>query len=144
MATFNLTKGSSAAHMRTDPPIFKEQVTLDFSKTPYSAADVLELINVPANTFVQAVHYEVETAEGAVLTFTLGDAADPDGFVAGADGNAVGSGMNTLALTEGVPNTITGYSGGKFYSAADTIDMVLANAAAAAKVTVTAIMVDLS
>lgn len=88
-----------------------------------AAADVLEVLDIPANCLVMHVGYKVLTAD-ATQTINIGDGADPDGYVAAADvGTAGNVGCSTLALTEGTPNVATGYSEGKFYAAADTIDI---------------------
>ncbi len=150
MATVNLAKGGTSgfpAHLKAG--LYRLVQTLDFNATneggvARSSADVLELFNVPANTLVMSVAYVVQTAEGGTLTFDLGDGSDVDGFVDGANGNSVGGGANSLALAEADPNTVVGYSGGKYYAAADTIDMVLNNDADAAKITVVAILIDLT
>lgn len=96
--------------------------------TALGAGDVLAVISLPAKTYVLRAGIDVTTAEGGTLTLDLGDGTDPDGFLDGVDGNAVASYASTLALTEAAPNTVTGYSNGKYYSAADTIDLVMVNA----------------
>ena len=144
MPTYDLTKGGATQHMRSDPAMIKANFEIDFSDQAYASADVLQLINIPAETFVHRVKYKVETVEGGTLTFDIGDETDPNGFIAAANGNALGSGANVLALTEGTPNVVTGYSNGKYYSAADTLDMVINNAADVAKITGVVIMEDLS
>jgi hypothetical protein len=143
MTTFNLTKGNSAALSGKDSGFAaRPMVELDFAKTPYGAADVLQVFNVPAGTLVRHVAYEVVTAEGATLTFDIGDGDAAAGYISNANGNSAGArGVNTLALTEATPNTVTGYSGGKFYSAADTIDITLDHAVDAGKIRVWAEMV---
>lgn len=84
----------------------------DAAKRSLAAADVVELINIPAGTYVTKVFYRVLTGD-ATQTMNVGDGADPDGYVAAADvataGNA-GVGAGALAT-------------GKFYAAADTIDI---------------------
>lgn len=150
MATVDLTKGGNAgypAHLKGGS--YRIKRTLDFNANNEgganrSAGDVLQLIHVPANSFVRRVAYKVENVEGATFTFDLGDGADANGYVATANGNALGGGCNQLSLTEGAPNTVTGYSNGKYYSAADTIDMVLGHNVDAAKVTIVALIEDLS
>ena len=51
-------------------------VVIDFSKTPQSAADVLE-IAIPVNTEVSAVYYSVNAActDGGARTLGIGDTA---------------------------------------------------------------------
>lgn len=99
---------------------------IDFSKLATAAAqnDVVPALNIPANTLIQGVAWEVETVEGAARNFAIGDGDDTDGFVATTSANSLAKGATALALTEGTPNTVTGYSAGKFYSAADTIDLL--------------------
>ncbi|MEA4857904.1 MAG: hypothetical protein AAGU21_01035 [Solidesulfovibrio sp.] len=125
MATYDLTTGGNGALPVTKlNRHFVIDKTLDCSKRNLAAGDVAQLLNIPAKTTVKCLFYEVLTPEGAAVTFTAGDGADPDGFLAGINGNAAGSGVTSLALTEGTPNTVSGYSAGKYYAAADTIDLV--------------------
>lgn len=92
-----------------------------------AASDVIQALQIPANTFVMAAGIEVVTAaDSTALTLDLGDGSDADGFVDGDDGKTTGYNVRTLTLTEGTPNTVTGYSSGKFYSAADTLDVTFA------------------
>ncbi len=144
MATFNLAKGGTTQHTRSDVALVRVPFEIDFSALAYSSGDILQLVNVPAESFVHRVKYKVETVQGATLTFGLGDGSSTSGFVAAANGNALGSGVNTLTLTEGTPNTVATYTNGKYYSAADTIDLILNNAASVAKITGVVIMEDLS
>jgi hypothetical protein len=141
MATYTdslgFNKGSAALRADGLTKVTRMEVVLDFAKiaaarsaagvTALASGDVLEVIPVPAKTLVMRVGYDVTTAEGATATFDLGDGSDADGYLNDVDLNSVGSGVMSLALTEGTPNTIAGYSNGKYYSAADTIDMTLNN-----------------
>lgn len=99
---------------------------IDFSKLATAAAqnDVVPALSIPANTLIQGVAWEVEGVEGASRNFAIGDGDDTDGFVTTTSANTLAKGATALALTEGTPNTVTGYSAGKFYSAADTIDLL--------------------
>lgn len=110
--------------------------TLDFAQiaayradaglTALAQNDIYELFNVPAKTLVLRAGYDVTTAEGASCTFSLGDGSDDNGYLDAISLNSVASGVMTLALTDASPGvTVTAYSGGKYYSAADTIDMKL-------------------
>lgn len=112
--------------------------------TALGAADVIEVLPLPAKSYVLFAGVDVTTAEGGTLTLDLGDGSDPDGFLDGVDGNAVASYASALTLAEGAPNTITGYSEGKYYSAADTIDLTTVNAADTAVVRVWAVVADCS
>ena len=104
--------------------------------TALAAGDVLEVIKVPANTLVTHVALNVTTAEGGTLTVDVGDGDNPDGYLDGVNANATAAYL-TVAGTDA-------FEAGKFYTAADTIDIVLNNAADAAVMKLTAIMVDCS
>ena len=123
---------------------FMMKRTLDFSVTGYTAADVIQLFHIPAKVFVAKVMWDVTTAEGGTFTFDIGDGGDVDGYIDGADGNAVGNGSSLIVLTEATPNTITGYSNGKYYSAADTLDLLVNNTVDAGVMTVKALCYDFS
>lgn len=117
--------------------------THDFLKNPHSSTDVLGVIKVPAGCRVLYVAQDVKRPEGATLTFNVGDGVTAAGYLSAANGNAAADTITCsgLALTEGTPNTITGYSNGKFYPTADTIDVVLGNNAANALITWSAFII---
>ena len=97
----------------------------DATKRNTTAADVIEVITVPKGTFVSAVFTETLTAD-ASQTIHVGDGSDDDGWLVSADvGTAANLSGSALTLGEAAPNTITGYTSGKFYSAADTIDITV-------------------
>lgn len=100
------------------------EVVFDATKQNLAQNDIAQLVNIPAKTLVRRVFWEVETVEGGARNFAIGDGSDTDGFIATTSANSLASGISGLALTEGTPNTITGYSGGKYYSAADTLDLL--------------------
>lgn len=94
--------------------------------TALASGDVYEILNIPAKTTVLRVGYDVTVAEGATATAHVGDGDDANGFLDAANLNSVGSGANVPTLGEAAPNTIVpAYGFGKYYSAADTIDMTL-------------------
>lgn len=151
MATYNDGKGynlgTGAAHVAAGiNKVSAVSVTLDFAAittaraaaglTALAATDTLEVIKVPANTLVTNVVLNVTTAEGGTLTIDVGDGADPDGFIDGVN-------ANTTAAYIPVAGTAA-YEQGKYYTAADTIDVTTVNAADAAVMTLTAVMVDCS
>lgn len=139
MATYTdslgFNKGSAGFHDATARRMYRTEVVLDFAKiaaarsaagvAALASTDVLQVIPLPAKSYVLAVGYDVTVAEGATATFDLGDGSDTDGFLNDISLNSVASGVMALALTEAAPNTVTGYSNGKYYSAADTIDMLI-------------------
>ena len=145
MATVDLTKGgTSKISIAADGGMYILKTTLNFGETTRASADVLQLFNIPAGTLVTHVQFKVTTVEGAADTFDLGDGASAAGYLSNASANALASGVNTLLLTTGTPNTVTAYSDGKYYSAADTIDMVLDAELAVAVIEVRAICIDLA
>jgi hypothetical protein len=101
---------------------------LDCTKAVLAQNDVAEVLAIPAGTFIQGVVWEVEVVEGAARNFAVGDGSGTSGFIATTSANSLASGCTALALTEGVPNTVTGYSAGKYYGAADTIDILAVTA----------------
>jgi hypothetical protein len=102
--------------------------------TALANGDVLEVIRIPAKTSVLAVGLDVTTAEGGTCTIDVGDGDDPDGYLDGVNANTVAS--------YATPDGATGYATGRYYGAADTIDVVFVNAADAAVMRVWALLVD--
>ncbi len=98
--------------------------TFNASKRNLAAADVAEVLDIPAGTHVQQVFAEVLTVDNAGFKFALGDGTDPNGYVTIVEGAADalatfrGNGAYVDAAAAGV---------GKFYAVDDTID-ILANA----------------
>jgi hypothetical protein len=104
----------------------------DATKRTLAQNDTLAVIDIPANTLIQGVQWEVEVAEGAARNFAVGDGSDTDGFITTTSANSLASGVSTLAGTvaggsgdpASDPLVVTGYSAGKYYSAADTLDVL--------------------
>lgn len=88
--------------------------------TAILANDVFQLITVPANTLVYGVRAQVTTAEGATSTFDVGDGATADGYHDGLDSNSTST--NAFSFDEDGTKT-EAFGNGKFYAAADTIDL---------------------
>lgn len=152
MATYNDGKGyklgTGAAHSAKGiNKVSTISVDLNFATitteraaaglTALTAGDVLEVIRVPANTLVTHVALNVTTAEGGTLTIDVGDGSDPDGYIDGVDANATAAYINDAGGAAALAH-------GKFYTAADTIDVTTVNAADAAVMTLTVMMVDCS
>jgi hypothetical protein len=159
MATYTeatgFNKGTAAAHVASGVnKVGLLEVTLNFAtiaadritagNTAIGAGDVLEALSIPAKTYVIAVGIDVTTAEGGTLTLDIGDGADPDGYLDGVNGNAVAGYTSSLVLTEAAPNTVLGLSNGKYYAAADTIDVKTVNAADVVVMRLWAIVADCS
>jgi hypothetical protein len=113
-------------------------------QTAIGANDILEVMPIPAKTYVMQVGLDVTTAEGGTCTVDVGDATDPDGFLDGVNANTAASYATALTLAEASPNTVVGYSNGKYYAAADTIDIKTVNAADAAVMRLWALVADCS
>jgi hypothetical protein len=109
----------------------------------YAAADVLEVIPVPAGTLVTNVGMEVTTAAGVTSTISIGDGSAAAGYLAATSANATGFSGGVPVLSSGA--FAPTLSGGKVYSAADTIDITIGTAVpAAAVVRVFAVMTDIT
>lgn len=143
MGTLNLALGgTTAVPENANPAVFKLTRVIDATVNNLTAADVVECINVPKNTRVLAVAIETLTVGGATCTCTVGDADDADGYITSHNLNSAAAfSCSTLALTEATPNTVTGYSGGKTYTAADTIDVVMGHTNAKTKFKVSVVCV---
>lgn len=164
MATYTdslgFDKGSAGFHAAGLNKVHRVEVTLDFAKiaaarlaagaTALTSGDIIEAIPLPAKSLVLGVGLDVTTVEGGTLTIDIGDGTDPDGFLDGVNANTAASywSGNNLTVTAGSPNAVAGtpyaYALGKYYSAADTIDVVTVNAADAAVMKLWAIVVDCS
>jgi hypothetical protein len=137
MTTYNLTDGTPSGFPagHTTPYTIAERV-IDWSATSGAEVvnsgsgtvqnDVIQIFQIPAGTWVQGVYYKVVTASSNLADLDIGDGSDTDGYHDGIDATSTGAGFSFLgaALTEGTPNTFTGYIEGKYYSAADTIDLL--------------------
>lgn len=93
-----------------------------------ATSDVFELLNIPAGAFVLTVTHVVTTAEGGTSTYHIGDGADVDGYVVSGNSNTTTNASSFNATTT------PAFGVGKYYAAADTIDLVLATGTAAAAV----------
>lgn len=151
--SLGFNKGSAGFRAEGLNKVTRMEVVLDFAAiaaarsaagaAALASGDVVEIMPVPAKTLVLRVGYDVTTAEGATATFDLGDGSDTDGYLNDISLNSVASGAMALTLAEAAPNTVAGYTNGKYYSAADTIDILLNNDGInAAKVRVWALVQD--
>jgi hypothetical protein len=116
-----LGSGSNAAGF---PAFTVFEGVFDATKRVLAQNDTIEVVDIPAGTLVLGVQWEVVTEEGASRNFAIGDGSDTDGYITTTTANTAASGATALTLGEATPNTITGYSSGKYYAAADTIDVL--------------------
>ncbi|NOR90098.1 MAG: hypothetical protein GQ524_07565 [Anaerolineales bacterium] len=95
------------------------------------APATVALLNVPIGLMVHDVHTRVITAFTTSVTLTIGDGVTADGYMTSAiiaPQGAITTGIYKGMVDEGS----TTFAGGKVYVAADTIDVVVAAATAAA------------
>lgn len=108
------------------------QNLLDFTKKAGASSDVVQALKIPAGALVLDVWCIVRTAQGATCTATVGDGDGANSWDASTNLNATaGTVTSSLKGTDA-------YAVGKYYSAADTIDLVLGHTANAAKIVVCA------
>ena len=97
----------------------------DAAKRNLTAADVAEVLSIPAGTWVESVILEILTAENsATPTISVGDGTSTSGWVSAVDSSAAAGtkylGAGALAIATGTSQT-----NGKFYSTADTLDLLI-------------------
>ena len=98
--------------------VLQDLLTLVGAGTVAEANDVFQLLNIPANTHVFCAGIIPLVADGATLTADLGDGSNADGWVDGANLNSTTAIMTVKDDAYGPDNMP-----GKFYAAADTIDL---------------------
>ena len=87
----------------------------------------INILSVPANVYVKDVHAFVETPIAGTSAEVLGDGAATNGFL--VDGFAGTAGFYSAS------GSLKGsFDGAKFYSSADTLDLVLTGTATAGKI----------
>ena len=135
MATYDNVQGS-AVFPDTKRPLCIFERLLDCDTNNQAAGVIVDMIDIPANTFVLAVFAEIETAEGGTLTFDVGDSNAGDNYLNGANGNVTagtricGDGSTgSAALTASMTAIVS-----KHYTSADTITLTVVNAADTAKI----------
>jgi hypothetical protein len=128
MATYTITGATAGVPVGVKPQIV--EVVLDFSTTNLTTSDSVEVFELPANTLVLMAGLETLTvASTGSPVLDLGDDADDDIYAAAVAGHtAVASGTTSV---------------GKFYTAADTIDLIANTATFDGKVRVFAVIAEL-
>jgi hypothetical protein len=138
MATYTdslgFNKGQAAPRVEGLHKVTRYEVELDFAAiatarlaagaTALASGDVLEALPIPAKSLVMHVGVDVVTAGTSGLTLDVGDGVDADGYLDGVSGAAVGS-FCSVATVAGDPGALVGLSAGKYYTAGDTVDVVL-------------------
>ena len=128
MATYTITGATAGVPVGVKPQIV--EVVLDFSTTNLTTSDSVEVFELPANTLVLMAGLETLTvASTGSPVLDLGDDADDDIYAAAVAGHtAVASGTTSV---------------GKFYTSADTIDLIANTATFDGKVRVFAVIAEL-
>ena len=141
MATVSKVIGGTAGHPSTRRKPYWVENTIDNSLFDPANGDIIQAINVPAETLVIAAGLEVLTASSSSVTMDLGITGstaghnDPDCWVDGYD--ATGTGHAPMDATDAAAMLIC--------KAADTIDILIGGAQdTAGKVRVWALMCDIS
>jgi hypothetical protein len=150
--TIGFNKGTAAYPADSLNKHYRVDVILDFPKiiaaraaagaAALTSTDVIQVIPVPAKTLVSSVGMEIITV-GASGSLALGDGSAGAGYLAATVSTSTGmfGGVPVLSSGAFAPTL----SGGKVYSAEDTIDVTLSTAVpSAAVVRVFAVMVDVS
>lgn len=124
MATYDYRVGSSQVGMAYGSvhEVFVQERYLDFAQiaalrssqgvAAIASADVLQVVGIPADTFVIAVTAKVIKAQGATFTFGLGDSGSATQFQTATNGNATGT-------------TASAATTWKAYNAADNLLMTI-------------------
>jgi len=137
MASYNVTgAGGTAGHPSNGRTPYMVENTIDISAVNSDSGtadgDILQVLDIPAETLIMEAGVEVITALSSSATIDLGiTGGDPDRYV---DGDTNATGFSTLTATARV---IAG--------SADTLDAKIAGAASSAgKIRVFAVLCDVS
>ena len=141
MATWTITGGGNTGHSADGKKVRVISEIVDFSEFTISTNDVIQVIELPANSLVLYAGLDVLTADSAGNsgTLSLGDGADVDRYVAASTPTA---GIETTRARAGDSSLGTTSIGYAYYAAADTIDLVNATGSINAKVRVFAVVAD--
>jgi len=136
MATYDKTgKGGTTGHPSNGRTPYLVENTVDFSSFDPAANDLVQMIDVPAESVVMNAGLEVLTASPSSVTLDMGDGDTVDIYVDGYDSTSTGyAGIHQDVL-----------STGKVYGSADTLDIkVLGAQDTSAKVRAWAVICDIS
>lgn len=150
--TYDYISETSGQYFGTDLPanglgrVHKVQRSVDLAAAvsslkagvDFTSADILEIIDVPVNTWVVAVFAETTTA-GDCTDLDIGDGATANGWIDDIDMNAGEDDDSLDAVTFSLAT-----AGGKLYTSADTIDIDINDATDDGVLKVTALMIDVS
>ena len=136
MATFDKTgKGGTTGHPANGRTPYLVENTVDFSSFDPAANDIVQMLDIPAESIVMNAGLEVLTVSPSSVTLDMGDGDTVDIYVDGLDSTSTGY----SAIHQDVLST------GKVYASADTLDIkVLGAQDTSAKVRVWAVICDIS
>ena len=136
MATYDVTGvGGTTGHPSNGRTPYLVENTIDFTPFDPAANDIVQAIDVPAESIVMNAGLEVLTVSPSGVTLDLGDANDVDKYVDGYDSTGLGYGAAVINAS----------NVGHVYGSADTIDIkVLGAQDTSAKVRVWAVICDIS
>ena len=86
MADYAVT--GNAVNISAGPQLFVQESVLDFSTTNLGINEDIDVFQIPANTVVTSVGYEIITASTGAGEIDLGDSASAVAFIDSADGDA--------------------------------------------------------
>ena len=142
MATWTVTGGGSTGHSANAPTVKVYSEIVDFSEFTTAGTDVVEVIELPANSLVLYAGMDVLTADGSGNSnaLSLGDGADVDRWISASTPTA---GIETTRARAGDSSLGTTSIGYAYYASADTIDIVSSvGVTTSAKVRVFAVVAD--
>lgn len=128
MATYAVT--GNAVNISAGPQLFVQEAVLDFSSTNLGINETIDVFQIPANTVVTSVGYEIITASTGAGEIDLGDSASAVAYIDSADGDAA--------------DGASAFAAGKSYDAANTVILKATTAAFDGKIRVVAVMAPLS
>ena len=131
MATVSYSANKTMAEGALEVPMGFVSAVLDCSSQNMGSSDIWEALSIPAGAMVSNVGLAVLTAAGGTLTVDVGiTGGAADGFLDGVNGNeTAGLSYNSLNAATGADT----YSGGYYFSSADTIDVLFNNAISVGK-----------
>ena len=141
MATWTITGGGNTGHSADGKKVRVISEIVDFSEFTISTNDVIQVIELPANSLVLYAGLDVLTADSAGNsgTLSLGDGADVDRYVSASTATA---GIETTREKAGDSSLGTTSIGYAYYAAADTIALGNATGSINAIVRVFAVVAD--
>ena len=98
MTTYNQIVGTYPAERVVERQERVHVVTkvFDAKKTPMLSGDIVQLLGLAERQKVLEVHMNVTRAEGAAVTFDIGDSGLVTRYLTAQDGNALGQATSTL------------------------------------------------